>query len=126
VIKITIHRKHSKYNKFVQDGCCRLLAVFHSILYRMNRKLLPMTAGENESVLSEGGAMMKAAIWAQTPSLKGKIRSEIDSEVDSIPALFCVYELRRHSAHTVALSRQRRDLKKPRAKPWDNVQGGNA
>jgi hypothetical protein len=31
-IQMTIHRKHSKHTRFVQDGCCTPVAVFHSIL----------------------------------------------------------------------------------------------
>jgi len=28
VTAITIYRKHPKHNKFVQDGCCKHVAVF--------------------------------------------------------------------------------------------------
>jgi transcriptional regulator with PAS, ATPase and Fis domain len=41
----------------------------------------------NERVPSEGGVMTTAAISAQTPNLKGGIRSEVGFDVDSIPAL---------------------------------------
>jgi transcriptional regulator with PAS, ATPase and Fis domain len=56
-------------------------------LPKENRETATHDGWGNERVPSEGGVMTTAAISAQTPNLKGQIRSEIDFDVDSIPAL---------------------------------------